>query len=516
MSDMSQKADTEFQCVSQVVQDLIDDGQPATALKLIEGVIRSDPSRVHSDTVEAAVKACDDECDLKIAIEVARHYQANCGGSDRPMKAAAEVAERHGQYGYAIDQWNWIHTNSRSHAEQVISAAKLVTLYVATDNWDQAELLARSLEAESALPQTVQRIRLDALREVGHLRTRASLAVADAKVRPKNAAAQIDAADSLLDLNDIDGAVVYLTQALSYFRDPKKPVKSINRVVDVSVRALGVRGAGNALSTIDTYSCNVERRGSGFDKEYLFVSGLPRSGTTALGSLLNLSPDIALFVELYGYQRPYSPGCFDEAVVRERLRGHRHERKNEEILEKSRCSRFLGDKRPNFIWRYPETMLQFERERVHIVHVMRSIEAVCASYQRRAEDPGDQRWTRARDFRRAIQDWNVTLGWVVDVLEERAESNANIIFVNYANVLTKHKAAMGVFRDVGCQVDARLEASVSAFTRKSERRIGRVECLNQRIKDAISREVRWDLMEFVERRLAMRLSDNDVRPRKYR
>ena len=85
------------------------------------------------------------------------------------------------------------------------------------------------------------------------------------------------------------------------------------------------------------------------NKNYLFVAGLGRSGTTALGALLNKSTLIAMYIELYNWQRidGYFESDFTEDLLLSRLESHPL-RMLILIYDKSMAAKFVGDKLPNF------------------------------------------------------------------------------------------------------------------------------------------------------------------------
>ena len=78
------------------------------------------------------------------------------------------------------------------------------------------------------------------------------------------------------------------------------------------------------------------------NKRFMFVSGMPRTGTTAFGDLLNIVDDMKLFVELGNEFMPFSPNDFSNSVLPTLVQWSGQE-KNTRILEVSDY-KVIGDK----------------------------------------------------------------------------------------------------------------------------------------------------------------------------
>ena len=143
-------------------------------------------------------------------------------------------------------------------------------------------------------------------------------------------------------------------------------------------------------------------------KEFIFVSGIPRSGTTALAKLLNLSPEITIFFELFPAFREYRPSDFSaeqlEEIISElpdderiKIYGIAKKTLTSQLLEKTASSKFVGDKRPLFLNTLPATLEHFSEEKVDILHILRAVDHVILSYYTRASDPQSP-WPPSRSF----------------------------------------------------------------------------------------------------------------------
>lgn len=140
---------------------------------------------------------------------------------------------------------------------------------------------------------------------------------------------------------------------------------------------------------------------------YIFVSGAPRSGTTALGKLLKLHPDVGLFTELFSARFGYRPSMFTPEAIRQfqslgvlrTLNSHG----NSAVLERVSSKRFVGDKRPNFMQSASVTLSQFIAEQVNVVHIVRDPYEVAHSFLERARKGT---WSEKRDHHVAVKELN--------------------------------------------------------------------------------------------------------------
>ncbi|MDJ0745649.1 MAG: sulfotransferase [Xenococcaceae cyanobacterium MO_167.B27] len=145
------------------------------------------------------------------------------------------------------------------------------------------------------------------------------------------------------------------------------------------------------------------------NKNYLFAIGNARSGTTALGKLLNFSPEICLGIERYGKEDDISAMSFEKENFFDvnskgySVRPHFYET----IREKFDTAKYVGDKRPRFIESWKNTFLNLPQAK--IVYIFRNIYDVACSYNVRASNAAqglDKQWRTNRDFSEAVHDWN--------------------------------------------------------------------------------------------------------------
>jgi acyl-CoA synthetase (AMP-forming)/AMP-acid ligase II len=202
-----------------------------------------------------------------------------------------------------------------------------------------------------------------------------------------------------------------------------------------------------------------------FKGQYLFVSGASRSGTTALGDLLNLSPDVLLLIERYSGFYGYSKSLFDRDRVFA-MNGHPHEQRNSELLKRYPQVRFIGDKRSNFALTLRSTMDRFSAEDVRIVHIVREPEEVGPSFERRAANER-HKWPSDRGFAAAIDDINWNNHEILRVLE-RDDWARSIRVVDYASFWDDLASVRDLYRWLGLSVPAEAESALRNIYKKAQ------------------------------------------------
>ena len=205
---------------------------------------------------------------------------------------------------------------------------------------------------------------------------------------------------------------------------------------------------------------------------YVFVSGMPRAGTTALGHLLSIRQDVALFTELHNPYLTYAPNSFALDVVNAK-RSRLPSVATEQILERATEASFIGDKRPLFHYSIPHTLEMMKDYRLTVLHVLRNPVLVAASYQRRAADPEDE-WDPLRDLGNCIDEFNVMHQFLLDWADIAVAQGHQVIYVDYEQVFRDPDYAVGLFQAIGVTdpeasrgaIIRFQEASVSALTKE--------------------------------------------------
>lgn len=150
------------------------------------------------------------------------------------------------------------------------------------------------------------------------------------------------------------------------------------------------------------------------DKKFLFVTGVARSGTTALTVLLNTHPDIALGLERYKFlytrdkEENLSPGLFEP----DRFFSQSEDETNVPLTKygdesvfrrKLADAAYVGDKYPRLTTRIRILDERFPDPRV--IFIFRDPMRVASSWEVRANNEKD-RWDPSRDFKAAVEGMN--------------------------------------------------------------------------------------------------------------
>lgn len=242
----------------------------------------------------------------------------------------------------------------------------------------------------------------------------------------------------------------------------------------------------------------------------LFVAGQGRGGTTALGELLNISAQIALYHELYPPDRleGYQPADLSPEAVEARLktvgdqcgssRLFGRTAANSAILSKAATARYVGDKRPYFQFCAEATYDNFQPGAVITVVIDRALEDVCRSAHRRAINPEDQAWPLEHGIDWAIGLYNASCRQMAHLKLHRPEIFKTFLFVRYEKVLGDVAHAQQLFHSLGIALNPEERLRLEEFIHNSrawvERQQPRDE-LAKRIERRIKRKMDQDAQE---------------------
>ncbi|MEO9892503.1 sulfotransferase [Aurantibacter sp.] len=169
---------------------------------------------------------------------------------------------------------------------------------------------------------------------------------------------------------------------------------------------------------------------------FLFLSGAPRSGTSALTELISSHSEA--FIGMERFKHLYKVGKvkkslftkekFFDISVSETSVGVRPGKYREYYdLHKSKYEnvRLVGDKYPQLYKFWPALMKEFG-EGGKYIFIYRDIFSVASSFNVRAQNPKD-RWPEENDYKAAVDIWNKSLELAVKAIRARE----NIYVVEY-------------------------------------------------------------------------------------
>lgn len=178
-------------------------------------------------------------------------------------------------------------------------------------------------------------------------------------------------------------------------------------------------------------------------KSYLFIAGVPRSGTTALAQLLAAHPSAVIGIERYkrlvDLHRIHE--LVPERFERDRFLTFRDDETNlsperassfrehyAEVAERFDEATVFGDKVPRYYYVYHHLLGVFPNSKV--LCILRNPYEVASLWNRRARNPDDP-WAPEEDARRSIVRWNEALRIYRQAL---AEYPQDVLLVEHARL----------------------------------------------------------------------------------
>lgn len=203
----------------------------------------------------------------------------------------------------------------------------------------------------------------------------------------------------------------------------------------------------------------------------LFVTGIGRSGTTAMADLLNAHPSVCIGIERYKFKflrrgdfegHEFTPERFfdfreDDTNILPSLPG-RWRRIYARLEDKLPRSTVVGDKIPNLFEKFSECRTVFPQARW--IYMLRDIEGVAASWTARALNPND-RWPEKNDFRAAVRVWNRANAMVLKMPAD------TMMIVDYDAFFSGNRAARRAVLDfIGIEDSPDFVEAIKPFYRK--------------------------------------------------
>ena len=191
------------------------------------------------------------------------------------------------------------------------------------------------------------------------------------------------------------------------------------------------------------------------DKSFVFVAGLGRSGTSALGNLLNISSEIEMYTELYDAMRVngYSPKDFSPSRLKIVLPKHPHPEQILQFEQKNNNSLWIGDKRPYF-----QFCLERTYDNISINHQMRTIfinrdlPSVLRSSHARSENLLDACWSLEHGIEHTLLVYNASCRQIIDLSIRRPDVFKSIMFVDYRKTFANIEYCKNIFDNIGVRL----------------------------------------------------------------
>lgn len=214
------------------------------------------------------------------------------------------------------------------------------------------------------------------------------------------------------------------------------------------------------------------------NKNYIFISGAPRSGTSALTNALsncdNTKIGMEFFIDAIQLKDPkqLTPASFEPDALRASLSKKFSGDVLEAHLAEFAASNVIGDKHPHYHRQLGRLNQEFPRCR-HLF-IFRTLQDVANSFQQRCDNPDDEGWKLA-DYK-AIEYWCQGAANILD-LHEKAPMKCMILNFRhfFASGKTEGKAAFAALHaelsrsyDMGDMDQGRLDRLLDLSADKQE------------------------------------------------
>ncbi|WP_282177113.1 sulfotransferase family protein [Vibrio nereis] len=206
-------------------------------------------------------------------------------------------------------------------------------------------------------------------------------------------------------------------------------------------------------------------------KNYLFVAGCARSGTSALAQLLSGSQDIVIGMERYGHLvQPDDFRLNESHFTKERFfemkdgdtfyedfdKFHKFDANLEKKFDDCK---WIGDKRPDLYESYDQLFKAFPS--CTLIFIYRNLEDVASSYQARIKK--GENWPASKDFKAAVREWNRSLY----LTREALKKGYNIKVVDYDSIFCSDKKIDPIFNCLGLNMDEGIDQKVREIRERS-------------------------------------------------
>ena len=189
----------------------------------------------------------------------------------------------------------------------------------------------------------------------------------------------------------------------------------------------------------------------------LFISGCPRSGTSAFQKVFSNDERIFLGMERYYFRGSgdfsLTPECFEKDRFYRLSEGDtfwsnlNNYNGSEDRFEKSI---FRGDKIPKLYKHFDELKLALPLCKTLFIY--RNIFDVAASYNSRARNLEDQQWARSQDYKVAISDWNESLRNCLNALNK----GCDILPVSYESFFSDIESIQEIYDFLGISINSNI------------------------------------------------------------
>jgi hypothetical protein len=189
------------------------------------------------------------------------------------------------------------------------------------------------------------------------------------------------------------------------------------------------------------------------ETNYILISGTARSGTSALGYLLNGSDQVGVFHEVFDENHILTPNDFLISTIKERIDIlNSTDSYNNQLLERKEL-KFVGHKIPFIYRRLPAILQNFNSKNLIILIIVRDLQEILYSAEHRATNYGDLSWPRNNDSFYMIHEINHFFKLMNTYLSNpKLLNGVKLQFVHFNDLFGDLKKMHSVFTDLGINI----------------------------------------------------------------
>jgi hypothetical protein len=233
-------------------------------------------------------------------------------------------------------------------------------------------------------------------------------------------------------------------------------------------------------------------------KQYLFIGGVARSGTSALTEIVGSHPKIVLGMERYNKlfrKQDFSvtPALFEKERFLEMREGDTFYsdfdrfRPHKNIAEKWDEAICVGVKYPKITTVYNQTKEALGDFK--LIYIFRNIYDVAESWNRRLIER--ERWPKQRDYKRAVEFWNNSLRMTRKLIRTKED----IACISYEDLLFSQKSIQPLFDWLELEMDPQVVHTLDSKRQLAPDKKAKKGTLPDEQKAYITQHAHFDIYE---------------------
>lgn len=261
---------------------------------------------------------------------------------------------------------------------------------------------------------------------------------------------------------------------------------------------------GKKLDVIMT-SRDIAKKHTATGGKYVFIGGCPRSGTTALFRLLVSSEQVGIGFERYleligrpdnmtGFMCQVNASLFEKSEFFKKLdkKWYIKQKWIQEYYSSLRTrynkAKILGDKIPLLESDWKKIRLCIPE--ANFLYIFRNIYDVAFSYNQRARNELDRTWTKTKDYKEAVRDWNSSILSIKQMAEF-----CDLYIIKYEDIFFDKSCIDKLLQFLSIRIDIKVEQRMSQLLSTSKKLSAKPRELSSEEKEYIEKYARFDTYE---------------------